>query len=364
MIIARQSTARTIMVGPVLDAAGVAVTDGVVADFEGSVNGGDPVALNGSATLTHRGVGFYSLALTAADLATVGSFEVVINDTVNTCPIKPITVVEEAVYDAHFASGALGFLAAADDATLAAIAAVDAKIDIIDTTAAAILVDTAEIGAAGAGLTNINLPNQTMDIVGNITGNLSGSVGSVTGLTASNLDATISSRASQTSVDDLPTNAELATSQASADDATLAAIAALNNLSIANVRTAVGMAAADLDTQLDDLAALLAVVDNYVDDLEGRLTEALSTSLQAHGLGIGRIVMGSGSTPTTLVFSTVNDATPSAVDDFYNDRSVIFTSGALTLQAVTITNYVGATKVATISSSTGSAANGVTAILV
>ena len=45
----------------------------------------------------------------------------------------------------------------------------------------AILVDTAEIGAAGAGLTNINLPNQTMDITGNITGNLSGSVGSVTG---------------------------------------------------------------------------------------------------------------------------------------------------------------------------------------
>ena len=38
----------------------------------------------------------------------------------------------------------------------------------------------ARIGLAGAGLTNIDLPNQTMDIVGNITGNLSGSVGSVT----------------------------------------------------------------------------------------------------------------------------------------------------------------------------------------
>jgi len=50
---------------------------------------------------------------------------------------------------------------------------------------AAILTDTAEIGAAGAGLTNINLPNQTMDIVGNITGNLSGSVGSVTGAVGS-----------------------------------------------------------------------------------------------------------------------------------------------------------------------------------
>lgn len=39
----------------------------------------------------------------------------------------------------------------------------------------------ARIGVNGAGLTNINLPNQTMDIIGNITGNLSGSVGSVTG---------------------------------------------------------------------------------------------------------------------------------------------------------------------------------------
>jgi len=46
----------------------------------------------------------------------------------------------------------------------------------IKTDTAAILIDTAEIGVAGAGLTNIDLPNQTMDI----TGNLSGSVGSVT----------------------------------------------------------------------------------------------------------------------------------------------------------------------------------------
>jgi hypothetical protein len=109
MLIARQSTARTVMVGPVLDASGVAVPDCVVADFEGSVNGGDPAALNGSATLTHRGVGFYSLALTATDLATVGSFEVTINDTVNACGIKEITVVEEAVYDALFAASAAGY---------------------------------------------------------------------------------------------------------------------------------------------------------------------------------------------------------------------------------------------------------------
>lgn len=61
----------------------------------------------------------------------------------------------------------------------------------------AILVDTAEIGAAGIGLTEagddgdhltaINLPNQTMDITGSITGNL---IGDVTG----NVDGTVTGK--------------------------------------------------------------------------------------------------------------------------------------------------------------------------
>jgi len=43
----------------------------------------------------------------------------------------------------------------------------------------------ARIGAAGAGLTAIDLPDQTMNITGNLTGNVSGSVGSVTGAVGS-----------------------------------------------------------------------------------------------------------------------------------------------------------------------------------
>lgn len=64
-------------------------------------------------------------------------------------------------------------------------ASISADIATVKTDTAAILIDTAEIGVAGAGLSNINLPNQTMDIIGNITGNLSGSVGSVTGAVGS-----------------------------------------------------------------------------------------------------------------------------------------------------------------------------------
>ncbi len=54
-----------------------------------------------------------------------------------------------------------------------------------------------------------------------------------------NINATISSRATQTSVDDLPTNAELSTALGTADDATLAAIAALSIPTAAAVADAV-----------------------------------------------------------------------------------------------------------------------------
>jgi len=110
MIIARQSTARIVTVGPVLDASGVAVTDGVVADFKLSKNGGIPAAFGGLTTLTHRHTGNYSLALVAGDLDTVGSAEVILDDTVNACPIKVITVIEEATYDEIFAASALGYI--------------------------------------------------------------------------------------------------------------------------------------------------------------------------------------------------------------------------------------------------------------
>jgi len=53
------------------------------------------------------------------------------------------------------------------------------------------------------------------------------------------LDLILDARSSQASVDDLPTNAELTTALAAADDAVLAAIAALNNLSAAQVNAEV-----------------------------------------------------------------------------------------------------------------------------
>lgn len=74
---------------------------------------------------------------------------------------------------------ALGFASANADTQLSGIASNASTAATQSTTAAT------QIGTAGAGLTNIDLPNQTMNITGSITGSLSGSVGSVTGAVGS-----------------------------------------------------------------------------------------------------------------------------------------------------------------------------------
>jgi hypothetical protein len=90
-----------------------------------------------------------------------------------------------------------------------------------------------------------------------------GTAGKIVG---DNINATVSSRATQTSVDDLPTNAELATSQAAADDATLAAIAALNDVSVADILTTQMTEAYAADGSAPTLAQSLFLIQQYLGD--------------------------------------------------------------------------------------------------
>ena len=86
------------------------------------------------------------------------------------------------------------------------------------------------------------------DIVGNVTGTVSGNSthDAAAVLSALGTGTWATSLATQASVDDLPTNAELTTALGTADDAVLAAIAALNDLSASAAFTAV------LTTQLTE----------------------------------------------------------------------------------------------------------------
>ena len=86
----RLSTARTVMVGPVLDADGVAKTNLARAAILVSKDGADPAALDGSATLTHKQTGHYLLAYTANDASALGVMEFSINSTTDAMPIKSV----------------------------------------------------------------------------------------------------------------------------------------------------------------------------------------------------------------------------------------------------------------------------------
>jgi hypothetical protein len=191
-----------------------------------------PTASGGANDMVHvtgDDAGFYDLELAAANVNYLGRAMLAITDAAVHCPVfHEFMILPAMVYDSlvlgtdvlqsdvtqyggsagtfsggrpevntshaagtAWASGAITSGVFAADAITAAKLAADvttelqsglataAALAVVDGIVDDILVDTAEIGAAGAGLTNINLPNQTMDIVGNITGNLSGSVGSV-----------------------------------------------------------------------------------------------------------------------------------------------------------------------------------------
>lgn len=119
-----------------------------------------------------------------------------------------------------------------------------------------------------------------------------------------------------------------------------------------------------LEATLADATFGLAALETLVDELESRVTAALATALQAHALGVGRGVVDALSTTTAVIFKTVNGAAASAVNDFYNNRHLVFTSGALALQACSITDYTGASKTATVPALTSAPADNDTFVIV
>ena len=172
-MIIRQSTARTILIGPVLDSTGAAKTDEVVASIKVTKNGTVGSA-NVSATLTHDHAGKYKLALTATDTDTVGLLEVSLNSGTNDMPIARLCVVEEAVYDALFAASAAGY-------QVPIWASAGSTVNLSATTIKT-LTDAVALPSSA-----------TINITGNITGNLSGSVGSVSGNVGGNVVGSVGS---------------------------------------------------------------------------------------------------------------------------------------------------------------------------
>ena len=192
----KQSTSAVVLVGPVLDSSGVAVTTAVIGDFTLTKNG-TSAAMSGN-TIAHSHNGHYAITLTAANTDTIGRLTISVNNTAQAMPVFRWDICQPTVYDALFtnAVNTTGGLPAATGAITALAGAVStyAGGDTAGTTTLLTRLPSAISLSAGAVTVGTNndksgysltagtgLGNQTA----NITGNLSGAVGSVTGAVGS-----------------------------------------------------------------------------------------------------------------------------------------------------------------------------------
>ena len=115
----------------------------------------------------------------------------------------------------------------------------------------------------------------------------------------------------------------------------------LSDLDAAGVRTAVGLASANLDTQIGTLATTT--------NLESRTPTAAQLAYITANAATGLPVTFSGTgTTTSGTLALVDGGTPSATTDQYKGRLLVFNAGTLNQCVTDITAYDGSTKVVTV----------------
>lgn len=232
---------------------------------------------------------------------------------------------------------------------------------------ASILVDTAEIGTAGAGLSNISLPATGLDAIlksstfalamadaiwdellaGHITADSAGLVLNEW-QDAGRLDAILDTIAADV------VNIDGAAMRGT-DSAALASVCTevrLAELDAANLPTDAANIEADTQDIQSRLPAALVGgrMDSNVSALEND-TDA-SGKLAAHAKETLPVTFSAGGSTTTAVLNLVDGAAASATDDVYIGRILVFNNSTLDHQVTEITDYVGATKTATITAVT------------
>lgn len=165
MLWAKQSTAFTVTVGPVLDSTGAEYTGLAVTDLKLRKHDDDEAALNASATLTATSNGRYTLVGTTSDTDTLGRLEIYCDKSTYQMPQKEFMVIPATVYDALVTNAAN-----ATGGLLAATAAVSAAAGYIGSTGAA--VNGTNLAALIAKFTGITLIAEWLGLIaGKQTGN-------------------------------------------------------------------------------------------------------------------------------------------------------------------------------------------------
>lgn len=206
-------------------------------------------------------------------------------------------------------------------------------------------------------------------------------VGSIGKLIVDNLNATISSRASQTSVDTVDDflDTEMAATLAAVDTEVAAIKTVTDALPNAGALTSLATQAS-VNTIDDFLDTEVAAIKAKTDQLTFTVANTVDANLEAvDGSGTGvdklaahlpsvlKVVIGAGSSTTSIVLNSstgINGGAPSATNDFYNGRVLVFTSGALAGQATSVADYVGSTVTLTVVVLTSAPSAADTAVIV
>jgi hypothetical protein len=238
------------------------------------------------------------------------------------------------------------------DAQTAIIAQVDAnetKIDAVKAKTDNLPSDPADQSAVEAAITAATSPLATAANLATVAGYLDTEIAAILADTnelqsdwadGGRLDLILDARASQTSVDDLPTNSELATALGTADDAVLAAIATVQS-DTNDIQTRLpaalesGRIAAVLDSAATAAIADAVLTESILDhrNVAHSLAKYIWQIRQANLTIDGTV--SNAITPTTLTFSSNVAATTSA----YAHAVLLFVTGPLTGENSPIISY-------------------------
>lgn len=274
---AKQSTAATLIVGPILDSTGAEYAAAVIGDLSLSKNGGTLTALAAAATLTHIANGQYTLVLTTGNSDTLGRAQITCNKSTYQMPEVRLMVVPANVFDSMI----LGSDFLQSDAVQFASQTITASSGV--TLPSSIASPTNITAATGIVLSGVTHTGAVIPTVSTLTGHTAQTGDSFARIGANGAGLT------------------------AVDDATLAAIAALNNLSSAQVTAAVPTVVAIGNEVQTRTIARVTLVDTCTTNTDMRGTDnaalaatALSTAVWTATIA-GRIdvAVSSRLAPTT-----------------------------------------------------------------
>jgi hypothetical protein len=299
----KQSTVATVIVGPVLDSTGAAVTNAVVADFRLAKNG--TVATLSGATVTHDANGYYLIALTTGNTDTTGRLVLTSGNTAHSMASHHWSVLPASVFDAIYtnATNSTGGLATATG-TITALA------------------------GAVSTLTASGVRTELATELGRI-------------------DATIASRATQTSVDAIDDfiDTEVAAIKAKTD------LIVTFPVNFGNLDITAGGGIAELGPNAlatNDLYSPIA--DAVWDEVLTGATHNIASSAGRRLRQLASVIVRAGTAqgPGTGNNQIQLDAGASATNGEYDPGLIFIETGTGAGQARLILQYNGSTKVATV----------------